>query len=321
MGSDPDREPPFFFCKPADAVVAAQGSGLLLPFPSATANLHYEVEQARRVRACACLAGRSGAPRAGGGAQPRRSGHCRQRRHGLRLRLRRRRGLHAARHAGTGTAAAPCSRAALTRLRTQDEAKRTKRPWDMSKACLLAGARAAFCSSCLTHDALQGFDNSGPVSALVPVRPRERWLDCLRRPEAPLPRRLRACVIRSAAPSGAIAACAESMRSAWLRRARRRLSINGAVKQRSDLSHHIWTVPETVRTASVRCPAALTPRALLRPAAVPIRSRTCRAWWHWRPATCFSWARPRAWALWCAAMCWRPLSTGASLSRGRAAST
>ena len=51
MGSDPDREPPFFFCKPADAVVAAQGSGLVLPFPSATANLHYEVEQARGVSA------------------------------------------------------------------------------------------------------------------------------------------------------------------------------------------------------------------------------------------------------------------------------
>jgi len=47
MGSDPDREPPFFFCKPADAVVAATGSAFVLPFPSATANLHYEVEQAR----------------------------------------------------------------------------------------------------------------------------------------------------------------------------------------------------------------------------------------------------------------------------------
>ncbi|EWM44607.1 fumarylacetoacetate (FAA) hydrolase family protein [Bordetella holmesii 70147] len=30
MGHDPDREPPFFFTKPADAVVPAQGT---LPYP------------------------------------------------------------------------------------------------------------------------------------------------------------------------------------------------------------------------------------------------------------------------------------------------
>jgi fumarylpyruvate hydrolase len=41
MGSDPSRQPPFFFTKPADAVVA---SGLTLPFPMKTANLHHEVE-------------------------------------------------------------------------------------------------------------------------------------------------------------------------------------------------------------------------------------------------------------------------------------
>lgn len=41
MGSDPDRQPPFFFAKPADAVVA---SGLTLSFPTRTANLHHEVE-------------------------------------------------------------------------------------------------------------------------------------------------------------------------------------------------------------------------------------------------------------------------------------
>jgi fumarylpyruvate hydrolase len=40
MGSDPNRQPPFFFTKPADAVV---GSGSL-PFPTKTANLHHEVE-------------------------------------------------------------------------------------------------------------------------------------------------------------------------------------------------------------------------------------------------------------------------------------
>src|SRR5271170_2541775 len=41
MGSDPDRQPPFFFGKPADALVA---SGRTLRFPSRTTNLHHEVE-------------------------------------------------------------------------------------------------------------------------------------------------------------------------------------------------------------------------------------------------------------------------------------
>jgi fumarylpyruvate hydrolase len=41
MGSDPDREPPFFFTKPADAVVPASGT---VPYPSATRELHHEVE-------------------------------------------------------------------------------------------------------------------------------------------------------------------------------------------------------------------------------------------------------------------------------------
>jgi len=41
MGSDPSSEPPFFFSKPADAVVA---SGLRLPFPTRTVELHHEVE-------------------------------------------------------------------------------------------------------------------------------------------------------------------------------------------------------------------------------------------------------------------------------------
>ena len=45
MGFDPDREPPFFFCKPADAVVpVADGQTLELPYPPETANLHYEIE-------------------------------------------------------------------------------------------------------------------------------------------------------------------------------------------------------------------------------------------------------------------------------------
>jgi fumarylpyruvate hydrolase len=41
MGADPDREPPFFFTKPADAVVPASGT---VPFPPATKDLHHEVE-------------------------------------------------------------------------------------------------------------------------------------------------------------------------------------------------------------------------------------------------------------------------------------
>lgn len=41
MGHDPEAEPPFFFTKPADAVVE---SGAHLPYPMATADLHHEAE-------------------------------------------------------------------------------------------------------------------------------------------------------------------------------------------------------------------------------------------------------------------------------------
>ena len=41
MGGDPDRERPFFFLKPADALVE---SGATIPYPSDTANLHHEIE-------------------------------------------------------------------------------------------------------------------------------------------------------------------------------------------------------------------------------------------------------------------------------------
>jgi fumarylpyruvate hydrolase len=41
MGKDPDKEPPFFFTKPADAVVE---SGATIPYPPETKNLHYEME-------------------------------------------------------------------------------------------------------------------------------------------------------------------------------------------------------------------------------------------------------------------------------------
>jgi len=41
MGVDPNREPPFFFSKPRDAVVPGGGN---MPFPPATTNLQHEVE-------------------------------------------------------------------------------------------------------------------------------------------------------------------------------------------------------------------------------------------------------------------------------------
>lgn len=45
MGSDPSREPPFFFCKPADAVVAVTpGECIEWPYAMATSSLHHEVE-------------------------------------------------------------------------------------------------------------------------------------------------------------------------------------------------------------------------------------------------------------------------------------
>ena len=41
MGSDPTREPPFYFAKPADAVVI---DGADMPYPVASKNLHHEME-------------------------------------------------------------------------------------------------------------------------------------------------------------------------------------------------------------------------------------------------------------------------------------
>jgi fumarylpyruvate hydrolase len=48
MGKDPDRDPPFFFMKPANAVVAVgknAGEGeVTIPYPPKTANFHHEIE-------------------------------------------------------------------------------------------------------------------------------------------------------------------------------------------------------------------------------------------------------------------------------------
>ena len=41
MGGDPDREEPFFFTKPADALVI---NGADMPYPTKTADLHHEME-------------------------------------------------------------------------------------------------------------------------------------------------------------------------------------------------------------------------------------------------------------------------------------
>jgi fumarylpyruvate hydrolase len=41
MGHDPDRDPPFFFTKPADAVVDDKA---VIPYPPLTANFHFEAE-------------------------------------------------------------------------------------------------------------------------------------------------------------------------------------------------------------------------------------------------------------------------------------
>jgi len=41
MGKDPEREPPFFFTKPADSVV---GTGSFIPYPPDTKDFHYEIE-------------------------------------------------------------------------------------------------------------------------------------------------------------------------------------------------------------------------------------------------------------------------------------
>lgn len=45
MGFDPDREAPFFFCKPTDAIVFADPKAeAQIPYPSQTEDYHYEME-------------------------------------------------------------------------------------------------------------------------------------------------------------------------------------------------------------------------------------------------------------------------------------
>jgi len=55
MGHDPNREPPFFFMKPADAMLPAPaGKTAELPYPPKTANYHFEVEMAAALGTGGC---------------------------------------------------------------------------------------------------------------------------------------------------------------------------------------------------------------------------------------------------------------------------
>lgn len=45
MGFDPDREPPFFFCKPDNSIaVAPPGQTVEFPYPPQSGNVHHEIE-------------------------------------------------------------------------------------------------------------------------------------------------------------------------------------------------------------------------------------------------------------------------------------
>ena len=105
MGHDPDREPPFFFTKPADALVTA---GADMPYPTQTSDLHHEIEQVVAI-------GIGGADISEADALAHVWGY------------------------GTGLD--------MTRRDLQGEAKKMGRPWDMAK----------------------GFDQSAPISDLVPA--------------------------------------------------------------------------------------------------------------------------------------------------------
>jgi fumarylpyruvate hydrolase len=91
MGSDPTREPPFYFAKPADSLVI---DGADMPYPSASKNLHHEMELVVAI-------GTGGSDIAIGDALKHVWGWC----------------------AGLD----------MTRRDLQNEAKKTGRPWDMGK--------------------------------------------------------------------------------------------------------------------------------------------------------------------------------------------
>ena len=107
MGGNPEREAPFFFTKPADAVVT---SGAEMPYPPQTSNLHHEMELVVAI-------GKAGTNVPVEQALAHVWGYA----------------------AGID----------MTRRDLQNDAKATRRPWDMSK----------------------GFDHSAPIGDLIPAAP------------------------------------------------------------------------------------------------------------------------------------------------------
>jgi len=114
MGGSPEREPPFFFSKPADAVVSKP----VVPFPRMTSELHHEVE-------LVVALGSGGADVPTAAALSLVYGYA----------------------VGVDLTRRDLQSAALTRRDLQSAAKKLRRPWDVAK----------------------GFDQSAPVSAIVPV--------------------------------------------------------------------------------------------------------------------------------------------------------
>ncbi len=105
MGHDPDREPPFFFTKPADAAFdAPEGGGVAIPFPPATRDLHFEIELSVAI-------GQGGADIAEAAAPAHVFGHA----------------------VGID----------LTRRDLQAQAKKAGRPWDMAKGFDLSAPHGA----------------------------------------------------------------------------------------------------------------------------------------------------------------------------------
>ncbi|MBN9511437.1 MAG: fumarylacetoacetate hydrolase family protein [Alphaproteobacteria bacterium] len=105
MGGNPEREAPFFFTKPADAVVVG---GADMPYPTVTTNLHHEMELVVAIGVAGVDISET----------------------------------DALRHVFGYAAGID-----MTRRDLQNEAKKTARPWDMSK----------------------GFDDSAPIGQIMPA--------------------------------------------------------------------------------------------------------------------------------------------------------
>jgi fumarylpyruvate hydrolase len=137
MGANPDREPPFFFSKPTDAVYAID-EGLPLdgvapghvPYPPQTADLHYEVELVVAVG----VGGTDISPDA------------------------------ALEHVWGYALGID-----LTRRDVQDEAKQMRRPWDMAK-----GFDASGPSSAIVPAAQIGHPDAGRIHLEVNGEPRQQ---------------------------------------------------------------------------------------------------------------------------------------------------